>query len=439
MTDRVMPHSLDAERSVLGAVMVDNALVPVVSGVVTAEMFYREGHQRVWRTILKLSEAGDPIDILSVKESLEASGDLERAGGAGYVAQLVDGVPVASNVEYYAKVVREKYLLRSTVLGASKILDRAYAAAESADEVIDEAERIVMGLGRETTDGDFVLVDDWTRELHSQIAYTIDHKRAITGVSSGLPMLDSYTRGFQGADLIFIGARPSVGKTSLMMQLASHASDHVMTGVVSLEMKRRDVGLRLVAMEARVDLFGLQTGYLSAADQLKVFQALERISAKRIAIDDAAGLTDAQLRAKVRRFAARHGLGIVFVDYLQLLRGSERAENKNLEVSKVSAGLKGLAKELDIPVVLLSQLNRENEKANRRPRVSDLRDSGSLEQDADVVMLLHRPRQHDDGERYQDGEEAELILAKQRNGPTGVVPLVWMGAQVRFAEQARPA
>jgi replicative DNA helicase len=429
-----MPHSLDAERSVLGAVMVDNEALEVATAVVSAEMFYRDAHRRIWRRMVALSDKREPIDYRTLSEALVASGELEDVGGPVYVGGLVDGVPRATNVDAYARIVKEKHTLRETIKGATHILEMAMTGAEAADEVIDRAEKIVMALGRSAVSGEFVLAADWATELQGAIEHNCQNKRLITGVPTSLPKLDQYTRGFQRADLIFIGARPSVGKTSLMMQMASHASDHVMTGIVSLEMKRREVGMRMVATEARVDLFKIQTGYLSAAEQLAVFRALERIRAKRLAIDDASGLTDSQLRAKVRRLAVRHGLGIVFVDYMQLLRGSEKSENRNQEISRMSAGLKDLAKELDIPVVLLSQLSRDNVKANRRPQMSDLRDSGSLEQDADMVLLLHRPKQ-DEGSRYADGEEAELLIEKQRNGPTAMVPLMWMGAQVRFGER----
>jgi replicative DNA helicase len=433
VNERVMPHSLDSERSVLGSVLIDNEAYAVAANILRPEMFYRDGHQRIWRHIGRLHEAGTPMDILTVKESLASAGELDDAGGYAYVAGLIDGVPRATNVEAYSRTVRDKFSLRRSILGAMKVIDAAYAGAESADEVIDQAERYVMDLSRETIAGDFVLADDWARELYGQIEHAHTMKQAVTGVPTGFPKLDLRTRGFQPADLIFIAARPSVGKTSLMMQIASHASESTMTGVVSLEMKRRDVGFRLVSTEARVNLHGLQTGFLGSGDYERVGNALSRLGSKKLAIDDASGLTDAQLRARVRRFSSRYGLGIVFVDYLQLLTG-EKSENRNLEVSKMSRGLKGLAKDLNIPVVLLSQLNRDNEKTNRRPRLSDLRDSGSLEQDADVVLLLHRPQQHEDGEGYKDGEKAELIIAKQRNGPTGIIDLMWMGSQVRFGE-----
>lgn len=436
--ERAQPHSLDAERATLGAVIIDNDAYPVAASIVTTEMFYRRGHQLVWRHTVKLAEARQPVDLVSLKESLERASELEDVGGPVYLAGLTDGVPRATNVAYYATVVREKWQLRQLIQSASRVVSSAYDAADDAAAILDEAERSVMAISRTTASGGFVLVDEWARELYGQIEEAQQNKRVVTGVPTGFPTLDRMTRGFQPGDLIFIAALPSVGKTSVTMQMAAHAAEHVMAGVVSLEMNRRDVGFRLVATEARVDLYGLQTGFLSSADYQRVGEALNRISNKRLAIDDASGLTDMELRARVRRFASRHGLGIVFVDYLQLLSSHGKVENRNLEVGAMARGLKALAKDLRVPMVLLSQLSRDSAKANRRPSKHDLRDSGELEQHADVVILLHRVKQIEDGQsaKYQDGELVELIVDKQRNGPLGIIPLQWIGSQVRFVEQA---
>jgi replicative DNA helicase len=430
-----MPHSLDAERSVLGAVMIDNEALAVAASVVTAEMFYRDAHRRIWRRMLALTDANEPIDFRTLSEALERSKELEEVGGPIYVGGLVDGVPRATNVDAYARIVKEKATLRELILASNQTISDAYAAVSDADEILDDAERRVMEIGRRTVKGDFVLAEDWAREMFAAVEYSTQHKSLITGVPAGLPRLDRFTRGWQPKDLVYIGARPSTGKTALMIQMALWSADHVMTGIVSVEMSRKDIGLRAIAMLAGVDLYQLQTGYLSQTQQARVGQAIEELARKQLAIDDAAGLTDAQLRAKVRRLASKHGLGIVFVDYFQLLRhGGERAENRNLEVAEMSRGLKALAKELGVPLIVLSQLNRDSDKGNRRPRMSDLRDGGSLEQDADAVLLLHRSSQHEEGARYQDGEKAELIIAKQRNGPTGTVDLQWFGPQARFRE-----
>jgi replicative DNA helicase len=338
------------------------------------------------------------------------------------------------NLPYYASIVVEKAKYRELIYGANRIIADAYEAELNADEAIDRAEALMMDIGRSAARSEFVLADDWVRELYTVIGHAIETKRVVTGVPTSLSKLDRYTRGLQPSDLILLAARPSVGKTAMALQMALYAAEHAMTGFVSLEMSRRMVGLRAVALEGRVDAFKLMTGFLSDNEQGRVAHAMERIASKRLAIDDASGLTASQLRAKVRRLKARYGLGIVFIDYLQLVRLGEKSENRNLELSAISASLKDLAKDLDIPVVVLSQLSRDAARTNRRPALHDLRDSGALEQDADLVMLIHRPNQGDDAKRMDDGEDVEIIIAKQRNGPVGVVKLHWIAEQMRFGE-----
>lgn len=432
MAERVLPHSLEAERAVIGGLLVDDSLFDLAAGIVSPAHFYRDAHQRVWRAIVAVRAANMAIDLVTVAEELQRRGELDEVGGPAYVASLVDNVPRASNVEYYARIVRDKAVLRRLIFSANRIVTDAYEAEQAPDVLVDQAERLIMDVGTAAvTGGDFVLADDWMRETSAQVEKAALAKRIVTGIPSGIPKLDRWTRGWQDSDLIYLGARPSAGKTSLALQLALEASKHAMTGFVSLEMSRRVVGMRAVAMEARVDAFRLMTGHLGGAEMDQVSRAMVAIAERRLAIDDATGLTGTQLRAKVRRLASRYGLDIVFIDYMQLLQDDSGAENRNLELSRISASLKGLARELDIPVFVLSQLARASARENRRPQASDLRDSGSLEQDADIVLLLHRPNQTDTA-RFEDDETAELIIAKQRNGPTGLVPLKWLGEQMRF-------
>lgn len=436
MTERTLPHSLDAERSVLGAILIENAALNEAAVVLTDRAFYRDAHGIIFKRMLGLSERHEPIDLVAVKEELDRHGELEQVGGAAYVAALVDGVPRSTNVEYYARVVREKHTLRQLIFAGNRILADAYAGTDDADQVLDRAEQTVMDVGKASVTGDFVLADDWMKDTHVQIAKAAETKRAVTGVPSGIEKLDIWTRGWQPSDLIYLGARPSAGKTAMALQLALTASLHVMTGFVSMEMSRRVLGMRAVALEAGVDAFRLMTGSLSDFELQRAGKALGDISGRRFAIDDASGATATQLRAKVRRLASRHGLGIVFVDYMQLLHESGDQENRNQELSKISAGLKALARELDMPVFVLSQLSRQSAKENAVPQAHSLRDSGSLEQDADVVLLLHRPQQNATSGKFEDGEEAQLIIAKQRNGPTGMIRLQWIGAQMRFGQVA---
>jgi len=432
--DRVLPYSLEAETSVLGALMVDDALFDVAAGVLTAPHFFRDAHQEIWKAMMALREQSRPIDLPLIVEELKIRKTLERCDGAAYVSSLMNGVPRSTNVEHYAKVVREKALLRSLIDAAKGILDAAYREDEHADAILDKAEKAVMGVGSSAAHGDFILAEDWMRETYRLVEKAATDKRVVTGVPSGIAPLDFLTRGWQSGDLIYLGARPSSGKTALALQLALEASKHTMAGFISLEMSRTMIGMRAVALEAAVDAFRLMTGHLSDYELQRAAKAMEDLTVRRFAIDDASGSTATQLRAKARRFASRHSLGILFVDYMQLVHDTSiKGENRNQELSKISWGWKSLARELNIPVFVLSQLSRNNDKENRRPKLSDLRDSGSLEQDADVVLLLYRPQQADG--KFQDGEEAEIIIGKQRNGPIGPVKMQWIGSQMRFSSQ----
>lgn len=433
--DRVLPHNIDAERSVLGAILIDNACFAEAVAVVDATSFFREAHARIWDAMVTLNDRQQPIDMLTLVTELQRTGHLERVNGPAAVAGLVDGVPRAMNVAYYAQIVRETATLRQLIYAANQILDDAYRADTSADQVLDDAERCVMEVGQSSVkSGEFVLADAWMDEAWAVIDKANQTKRVITGVPSGMPKLDTWTRGWQPSDLIYLGARPSAGKTSLALQLALEASKHTMAGLVSMEMSRRVVGMRAVALEAGVDAFRLMTGQLTPYEFGRAQAAKAAIEARKFAIDDATGLTATQLKAKVRRLAARHGLGIVFVDYMQLLHEGGDFENRNQELARISSGLKSLARELDIPVFVLSQLSRDSAKTGGIPQAHSLRDSGALEQDADVVLLLHRPNQHDEQKRMADGDPAHLIIAKQRNGPTGSIRLQWIGEQMRFGE-----
>lgn len=434
---RSLPNNLEAERSVLGAILIENAALNEALPVINARAFFRDAHRRIFEAMVELSDKRQPIDLTTLKELLEQKGDLEEVGGPAYIASLVDGVPRSTNIEYYAQIVKDKATLRSLIFSANKILGTAYEADQSADLIVDEAEAAIMAVGElAIKGGEFVQAEDWMSETSEQVEKAYNDKRIVTGVTSGIEKLDGYTRGWQPSDLIYIGARPSAGKTSLMLQMAlSAAAAGTMAGVISLEMSRKVIGMRAVSMVATVDAFRLMVGHLTPFEKQRVNEAMLDIARRKIAIDDAVGMSATQLRAKVRRFASRRGIGALFVDYMQLVYDqSIGAENRNQELAQISAGWKSLARELNIPVIVLSQLSRGNAKENRRPQVSDLRDSGALEQDADVAILLHRPQQNEhSGSKYQDGEEAEIIIGKQRNGPTGLIRLQWVGPQMRFA------
>jgi replicative DNA helicase len=425
-----------AERAILGSVLLDPTMADVATNAgLRADSFYRYGHGGIWRAILRVRAGGGDPDYVTLRASLEASGELDDAGGVVYLASLVDGVPRSLNVESYVRIVTAKARLRAIISSARQSIEEAYSG-DDPDDVQARAEARVLAQGHESIlRSDFVLAADWISDVWSAVDEATTNPRLVTGVPSGIATVDRLTRGWQPANVIVIGGRAGQGKSALMMQMVDAASQHVFTGLVSLEMAKRELGFRWVAQESRVDAYRLMTGQLPPHEMRRVGEALTRLAERRVAIDDAGGQSVAGLCSKIRRLAHRYGLGIVFVDYLQLIQGS--AENRTQEVSRISGGLVSLAKELNIPIVVLSQLSREAAKqgALARPQLHHLRDSGSIEQDAHVVVLIHRPNQQSESGRFTDGEEAELIVAKNRNGPANrIVPVYWDGPTMRFTD-----
>lgn len=435
MADRVVPHDLIAERAVLGAVLLDASMADVAEGCgLKASSFFRDAHRRIWEAIGEVRASGVAPDAVTLRSALERAGALESCGGMVYLSGLIDGIPDALNVEGYARIVVDKALLRALIAQANQTIEDAYANGD-AEEVLGLAESRVLTMGRDTARGDFVLASDWMSDVWRAVDKAALEKRQITGVPCGLACIDNLTRGWQPSNLIVIGGRAGQGKSSLMMQFVNEASKHTFAGVVSLEMSREELGFRWAALEARVDAFRLMTGQLRPHEMQRVGEALSRLAERRLAIDDAGGQTIAGLCAKVRRLAHRYGLGIVFIDYLQLIQGA--AENRTQEIAQISGRLVALAKELRIPVVVLSQLSREAAKGGpaAKPQLHNLRDSGAIEQDAHVVILIHRPNQQTESGRFEDGELADLILAKQRNGPANrTLPVMWHGPHMQFVD-----
>lgn len=439
--ERALPRDLPAERATLGAILVDPDLFDVAAEHIQAQHFWLPEHMLVWTAFVRLSQSGTAIDIQTVRAEMERAGTLEKFGGLMALVALTDGVPRASNVGHYARIVREQAARRALIQAARGVITDAITGTDPLDVLQDRAEARIGAVAVEARQrGDYVLAEDWMVEVGRDIAAAVANPKEVTGVTTGLRLLDVMTRGLQPDDLVYIGARPSAGKTSLLLGMALAASREVMVGIVSAEMSRRALGIRAVSMEAAVSAQDLFTGYLDTTSQQRAARALQALSERRLAIDDAAGQTAQAIRAKARRLAQRYGCGALFIDYMQLLRDGGKHENRNHDLAAVSASLKALAKELHIPVIALSQLSRDSERGGKgggRPSVHNLRDSGALEQDADVVLLLHRPEQHQhDTTRYQDGEAAELIVAKQRNGPTGLIRLQWRAATMRFCEEA---
>jgi len=440
--ERTLPHNLEAERSVLGAILVHNDAFNTAAQVIDSRDFYRDAHRRIFDRMVTLSERGDAIDFITLKEELSRGGELDAAGGPAYVASLVDGVPRATNVEYYARIVKEKATLRNLIYAANKIVANAYEAEQESDLILDEAESLIFAVADDRLKAGFVPMRTLVNESFPKIEQLFEHKRLVTGVPTGFVDLDEMTRGFQGGDLIIIAARPSMGKTSLVLNIAQHVAvqPQMVVGFFSLEMSKESLFIRLLTSEAQIDSHRLMSGHIAERDYGRISQALERLSSMGLFIDDTANVGVLEMRAKSRRLQSEHGLSLLVVDYIQLMSARGRYENRTLELASISRSMKGLAKELNVPIVVLSQLSRAPEsRSDHRPQLSDLRESGALEQDADVVILIYRDDAYNRDPNNPEAGTAELILAKQRNGPTGIVRLAFLREQTRFASLAAGA
>jgi len=433
--ERNIPHSVDAERSVLGAILLENSAINRAQEILKDSDFYRDPHRRIFKVMEVLSERSTAIDPVTVKEELTKSGELEAVGGPAYIASLLDGVPHSSNVEHYAKIVKEKAILRALIEAGGRIVTSAYEAAQDVDEILDESERQVFQIAQDQLRAGFVPMRVIADQSLKTIERLAEHRELVTGLSTGYPSLNEMTSGLQPSDLVILAARPGMGKTSLALNIAQNAArDGRRVGVFSLEMSREQLFLRLLTGHARVDAHRLRTGRLGREEMQRLMTAFGELASMPIAIDDTAGTGVMEMRAKSRRLKMEQGLDLIVVDYLQLMRSRGRFENRNQEITEISRSLKELAKELRVPILALSQLSRAPEQrgGDRRPQLSDLRESGAIEQDADLVMFIYRE------EVYKPTEEnrgmAQLIIAKQRNGPIGTINLVFLREYTRFEE-----
>ena len=440
--ERTLPHNLEAERSVLGAILVHNDAFNLAVQVIDSRDFYRDAHRRIFEKMIALNDRGQAIDFVTLKEELSRSGDLDDSGGPAYISSLADGVPRATNVEYYARIVKEKSTLRNLIYAANKIVTNAYEADQESDLILDEAESAIFAVADDRLKAGFVPMATLVKESFPKIEQLFEQKRLITGVPTGFVDMDEMTRGLQPGDLIIVAARPSMGKTSLVLNVAQHVATQpeLSVGFFSLEMSKESLFLRLLTSEAQIDSHRLMSGAIGQKDYGRISHALETLSAMRLYIDDSANIGVLEMRAKSRRLQSEHGLNLIVVDYIQLMSGRGRFENRTLELASISRSLKGLAKELNVPIVVLSQLSRAPEaRSDHRPQLSDLRESGALEQDADLVVLIYRDDVYNRDPGNPEAGTAELIIAKQRNGPTGVVKLAFLREQTRFANLAAGA
>ena len=432
------PHSLEAEKTALGGILVNNKNLNVVLSIISPEDFYKEANRKIIEKITFLVDKSQPVDVLTLSEELQREGVLEDVGGASYLSSLMDGVPKSLNVEFYARIIKEKSLLRQLILSSAKIISTSYEQKEDADLLLDEAQAAIIEVAEQRIKPGFVPVGMLTAPTLDMIKALHDRKETVTGVPTGFRDLDGLTAGFHNSEFIVIAARPSMGKTALSLNISQYAGikTDYSVGFFSLEMAKEQVVIRLLCAEAQLDIKKVRTGFIGERDFEKLKLSAEVLSRAKIFVDETATLTVMEMKAKARRLKMERNLDLLFIDYMQLMRAGGRFENRTQEMSYISRSLKELAKEIKIPVVGISQLSRAPEKERRGepiPQLSDLRESGAIEQDADVVIFIYRP------ELYRPDDEtirgiAKVNVAKQRNGPTGRIDLAFIKEYARFAD-----
>ncbi len=436
---RVPPQSLEAERAVLGAMLLDGRAISRVLEILDDTAFYRPAHRRIFSGLVRLWERKeDAIDAVALSDELRRMGEFESVGGATYLAGLLDAVATAANVEFHAQIVQEKAILRKLIEVSTEIVGHAYEGKENAADLLDHAERAMFSISDARVRKGFIRVKELINPAIKRIEQVYEEKKLVTGIETGFPDLDRMTSGFQPGDLIILAGRPSMGKTSLAINMASHVALRAGQGVgiFSLEMSMEQLLMRILCGEARVGAHRLRTGYLRDKEWPLLITAAGELAEAPIYIDDSPGMTVLEMRAKARRLKAETNLGLIVVDYLQLMQGVGQKECRQQEISEISRGLKALAKELKVPVLALSQLSRAVEaRAEHRPMLSDLRESGAIEQDADVVAFVYREEHY---KRTDENEGlGEVIVGKQRNGPVGVVKVAFIAEYTRFESLSR--
>lgn len=422
--------------AVLGSMLMDKEAIYKAIETISEDVFYKEAHRKIFRAIISLFEKNEPVDLITLTERLKERGELNEVGGAGYLATILNSVPTAANIDHYLKIVMDKALLRNLINAATNIIEMGYRGEGEASEIVDRAEQMIFNLVQRKTTRGFVSLKEMLHDSFEAIEALYAKKRPITGIPSGFRDFDVLTSGFQPSDLVIIAGRPSMGKTSFVLNIAQNVGvrERLPVAIFSLEMSKEQLVQRMLCAEARVDAVKLRTGYLSESDWPRLTMAAGVLSEANIFIDDTPAISDLELRAKARRLKASHDIKLIIVDYLQLMRGRGKAENRQQEIAEISRSLKSLAREINIPLIALSQLSRAVEaRQERRPQLSDLRESGALEQDADLVAFVYRR------ERYHPEEDkgiAEIIIGKQRNGPTGTVKLAFIKEYTRFENLA---
>ena len=439
--ERPLPQNLEAERSVLGAILLDNNALNAALENLRVEDFFLDQHRRVFQRMADLGESQQAIDLVTLTEELHRKGELESAGGSAYLASLVDGLPKVANVEHYARIVKEKALLRNLIHATHGIQQRAFEGDDDADAILDNAESSIFALAEDRVRLGLVPMKEVVQQSFDRLEKIFREGKSITGIPTGYTELDKLTSGLQPSELLVLAARPSQGKTALALNMAENIAvrgGHPVA-IFSLEMSKESLLQRLLSSVAQVDAHKFRTGHLGKEDWRRMTEALGEISAAPLWIDDAGSISVVEIGAKARRLKRDKGLSLLIVDYLQLITARGRFGNRNEEVSSMTRGLKALAKELQIPVLVLSQLTRAPERDERRPQLADLRESGAIEQDADVVMFIYRPNFFKVDALPEERDLAELLIAKQRNGPTDKIKFIFKSRHTRFEEAAPDA
>ncbi len=430
---KLPPQNIEAEQSVLGSMLIDKDAQLEAAELLNPADFYKDIHGQIFQAIISLSNRGEPVDLVTVCDELEKQQLLEKVGGAAYLASMADMTPTAAHIRYYAGIVREKALLRNMIRAATDIVGKSYGYISNVEEYLDEAEQLIFEVARSRESKGFVSLEDVLSETVQRLEKLYSRKGEVTGLPSGFADLDNLTSGFQSSDLIIIAARPSMGKTTLGLNIAQHIAleAHRPVAFFSLEMSKEQLAQRLLCSFVEIDSHRLRRGYLSTEDWPRVTQALAPLSQAPLYIDDSAAISVMEMRAKARRLKMEKGLSAIFVDYLQLMRGHEKAENRQQEISSISRSLKALAKEMDCPVIALSQLSRAVEqRTDKRPVLSDLLESGGIEANADLVIFIYRDDYYNEASEKKN--VTEIIISKQRNGPTGKIELLFKDRFTKF-------
>lgn len=437
--DRVPPQNIEAEQSAIGACLIEqNAMSRVIEIIPDPTDFYKNAHQIIFSSILKLSEKGEPVDVITLTNDLRNQNKLEDVGGVAYLTHLIDSVPTAANAEYYSHIVREKAILRNLIQAGMNITAMGFREEEPAETIVDRAEQEIFGIAQKRMISDFVPLKKIVTSAFEKIEDLYARKAHVTGIPTGYRDFDNYTAGFQPSNLIVVAARPGMGKTAWCLNIAQYVTtkEKKPVGIFSLEMSKSELAQRLLCSEARIDAMRLRTGFLEENDWPRLTRAMNILCDAPIFIDDSPNLSVMEMRSKARRLKSKSGIELLIIDYIQLIKGSSKIENRNQEISEISRQLKGLSKELDIPIVTISQLSREVEKRqDKRPMLSDLRESGAIEQEADMVIFIYRDEYYNPHSEKKN--KAEIIIAKQRNGPLATTDLIFLKHFATFVSEEK--